>query len=914
MLTDTLGKPRRRIPALLAIVLFSPLVLQAQTLPDGVVQGPSLAGVTEYTYPNGLRVLLLPDPGSSTITVNITYLVGSRHEGYGESGMVHLLEHLLFIESVNGRNIKEELEDHGARWNGTTWYDRTNYFETVNASEENLVWALGLETERMRNMRTDREVLDTEMTVVRNEFELGENDITSVLDERVFSTAFLWHNYGRSTIGAQSDIESVTSESLTAFYRKYYRPDNAILIIAGRIDPAQTLALIADSVGAVPRPDGTVAPTYTVEPPQDGERRVELRRVGSGQNLMVAFHIPALAHPDSATFEVMADILTGGGTGRLDRALEDTQKALSVGTTVYQLHDPGLVLFSATLNDEQSLEDVESTLLETLAALRDEPPTAEEVERARSRILQRMDRLFANSQQLAMELTESAASGDWRLLFTDYEAVRRVTPEDVESVAQRYFLESNRTVGVYHSTDVDRTVVPEAPEMETLLTLFTPDIEIEAGEALDPDPHAIEARVARASIGGLRLAMLPKETRGGRVQASITLRYGNETDLVGRNAAASMAGSLLSRGTETKSRQALQDAMTALNATINVSGGLTSATASISTTGENLIAALGLAKEMLSEPSFPETDFQQIRDQRIAQLERNRTEPDSLVGEVLQRNLSPYPKDDVRYVRTMEEEIADFRDVTLDDVRRFHRNFYGASQGEVVVVGRFEPAAVASELDSLFSDWRSPAPYRRIVNDYLDVDTIDVEIRTPDKENAEFSAGLRLRMDDSDPDYPAMIMADYMFGGGLTARLPNRVRNLEGLSYSVGSNFSAPAEGDAAIFSASAIANPANIPRVEASFMDELRQTLRDGFTSEELVSARRSLLDERIGSRSSDGGILNLIAARERWGRTLAWDADLEAALEALTVDEVNAAFRRHIDPDAISIVEGGDFGGEEN
>lgn len=909
MLTDTLRKPARGVPALLATLFLSALALQAQTLPPGVVRGPSLAGVTEYTYPNGLRVLLLPDPGSSTITVNITYLVGSRHEGYGESGMVHLLEHLLFIESVNGRNIKEELEDHGARWNGTTWYDRTNYYETVNASEENLRWALGLEAERMHNMRTDREVLGTEMTVVRNEFELGENSITSVLDERVFSTAYLWHNYGRSTIGAQSDIESVTSDSLTAFYRKYYRPDNSILIIAGQIDPARTLALVADSIGAIPRPDGTVAPTYTAEPPQDGERRVELRRVGSGQNLMVAFHIPAFAHPDSATFEVLADILTGGGTGRLDRALEDTQKALSVGTTVYQLHDPGLVLFSASLNDEQSLEDVESTLLETLAGMADEPPTAEEIERARNRILQGMDRLFANSQQLAMELTESAASGDWRLLFTNYEAIRRVTPEDVQSVAERYFLESNRTVGVYHSTEVDRTVVPESPGIETLLSLFTPDIEIEAGEALDPDPRVIDARIERASIGGLRLAMLPKDTRGGRVQASITLRYGDETSLPGRNAAASMAGSLLGRGTETKSRQELQDAMTALNATINVNGGLTSATASISTTGENLIAALGLAKEMLSQPSFPESDFEQIRSQRIAQLERDRTEPNSLVSETLQRNLSPFPRDDVRYVRTMEEQIGDYRDMTLEDVRRFHQDFYGASQGEVVVVGKFEPEAVASRLDTLFSDWQSPAPYQLIVNDYLEVELINVEIRTPDKENAEFSAGLRLRMDDSDPDYAALVMADYMFGGGLTARLPNRVRNREGLSYSVGSNFSAPVEGNAAIFSASAIANPANIPQVESSFMDELRRTLRDGFTSEELASARRSLLDERIGSRSSDSGILNLIAARERWGRTLEWDAELEAALEALTVDEVNAAFRRHIDPDAISIVKGGDF-----
>src|ERR1051326_3922226 len=196
----------RRAAILIAILVLA-TTLSAQNLPQGVNKGPSMAGITEYTYSNGLKVLLLPDSGSSVITVNIVYLVGSRHEGYGESGMAHLLEHMNFIKSTHDRNIKKELEDHGARWNGTTDYDRTNYFETVNASDENLRWALGLEAERMVNMRMEKALLDTEMTVVRNEFERGENNVQSVLGERVFSTAYLWHNYGKSTIGSRADIE-----------------------------------------------------------------------------------------------------------------------------------------------------------------------------------------------------------------------------------------------------------------------------------------------------------------------------------------------------------------------------------------------------------------------------------------------------------------------------------------------------------------------------------------------------------------------------------------------------------------------------------------------------------------------------------------------------------------------------------
>src|SRR5271154_1708456 len=268
------------IPLTLAISAFS------QTLPQGVTKQASLGGITEYDYPNGLRVLLFPDPSSPKLTVNMTYLVGSRFEGYGETGMAHLLEHMKFILTTSGRSIKKELTDHGAQWNGTTDYDRTNYFETVTASDENLKWALGLEADRMVNMRMEKALLDTEMTVVRNEFESGENSAQNILEERVVATAYLWHNYGKSVIGSRADIERVPIDRLAAFYRKYYQPDNAVLVIAGQFDATKALDMVADTIGTIPRPTRQLEEPYTVEPVQDGERSVELRRVGSNQALV----------------------------------------------------------------------------------------------------------------------------------------------------------------------------------------------------------------------------------------------------------------------------------------------------------------------------------------------------------------------------------------------------------------------------------------------------------------------------------------------------------------------------------------------------------------------------------------------------------------------------------------------------
>ena len=910
------GSPQaqKSLVLLVALATLCSVLARAQTLPPGVRQLASMAGVTEYAFPNGLRALLLPDSGSSTITVNITYLVGSRHEGYGETGMAHLLEHLNFIKSTHDRNIKKELEDRGARWNGTTFYDRTNYYETVNASEDNLRWALDLEAERMVNMRIEQALLDTEMTVVRNEFERGENNVAGVLEERVLSTAFLWHNYGKSTIGSRADIERVPIDRLAAFYRKFYQPDNAVITIAGQIDVSQTLTLVAESLGKIPRPARTLDQTYTVEPPQDGERSVELRRVGRGKNLMMAYHTPAMAHPDSAALEVLSGILVGrGGTGRLDRALIDTKKALSVRASVAEFHDPSWVMLAATLNDEQSLDDVKRIITETLTGIASQAPDAEEVERARTRILQGMDRTMANSQQLAMSLNELIASGDWRLLFTNYEEIRRVKPEDVTRVAKAYFKDSNRTVGTFvPDAAPDRAVVPSAPDIDTLLRTYTPEIRVEAGEALDPAPASLEKRIRRAILpGGVRLAILPKRTRGSRVQASLTLRFGDERSLAGKSAVADLTQSLLMRGTTTKSRQQIQDEMQRLNATIGVGrGGVGSVTASISTTEENLIPALRLAVEILREPRFPESDFDQIRRQQIAQLERGRTEPGTLVQQTLQSHLSNYPRADVRHVATIDEQIEDLNKVTIEAIRGFHQQFYGASHGELIVVGAFDGAAVEQAAAGLLGSWKSASPYTRITNAYKAVAPVNTKIETPDKENAQFSVGLRLQMKDTDPDYAAMVLANYMFGGGgLTARMPDRIRNREGLSYSVGSSFSAPVEGDAAIFSASAIANPGNMPKVEASFVDELTKTLREGFTAAELADAKKALQDSRVGSRSSDGGVLNLIASRQQFDRTLAWDTEMDRRLAAVTLEQVNAAFRRHVDPSKIAIVKGGDF-----
>ena len=897
---------------LLPLLLIFAFTAFSQTLPEGVRKITAVEGITEYALPNGLHVLLFPDSSKPNVTVNMTYMVGSRHEGYGETGMAHLLEHMLFLQTKTRKDVKQELKDHGAEMNGSTEWDRTNYFETLNATDENLTFALELEADRMVNSKIEKQLLDTEMTVVRNEFEMRENSPEGMLMQRALETAYTWHNYGKVPIGNRSDIENVPIERLAAFYRKYYQPDDALLTIAGKFDDGKTLAQVAALFGGIPRPTRTLEKSYTVEPTQDGERSITLRRVGDTQGVMAVYHVPAGSHPDAAALDVLAEVLGGRPSGRLYKALVDNKKAVGASMGMEELHDPGFLLASASLKLDQSLDEARQILLKTVEGLPTEAPSKEEVDRAKTRLLKNIELEMNDSQSVALDLSEYYSMGDWRLMFLMRDRIQAVTEADVLRVAKAYLKESNRTLATFIPTKVpDRAEIPATPDVAEMLKNFKGTAVVAAGEAFDPSPSNIESRVVRSTLpGGLKMSLLSRKTRGGTVVASVTIRFGDEKSLMGKSSIAGITGGLLMRGTKSKSRQQIQDEIDRLKAHLSVSGSATSATASIETIEANLPGALRLAAEILREPAFPDSEFETVRQQRIAAAEAGRSEPQVLAFTEFQRRVNPYPRGDARYVSTADEQIEDLKKVTLDDVRKFYQQFYGASVGEVAVSGQFNTAEIAPLAAELFGAWKSPGPYTRLLSSYRKIDPIDKKVETPDKQNAVFVAGETLKMSDEDPDYAAVVMANYMFGGGaLGTRLSRRIRDKEGLSYGVYSQFGAPPKDDGGSFSAFAISAPQNTPKVEASFRDELAKTIKDGFTADEVAAAKKAWIQERGMSRSEDGALVGLFASRQRFDRTLKFDESLEAKVAALTAEQISAAFRKHVDPDSLIYVKAGDF-----
>ncbi len=878
----------------------------------------SVEGITEYQLDNGLKFLLFPDQGKQQITVNITYLVGSRHEGYGETGMAHLLEHLVFKGTPNHPDIPAELTERGAAPNGTTWFDRTNYFETFPATDDNLEWALDLEADRMINSYVSAEDLESEMTVVRNEWERGENSPGGVLQKRLMSTAFQWHNYGNSTIGARADIENVPIDRLQAFYRKYYQPDNAVLVVAGKFDPERAIELVEEKFGPIPRPERTGAnqlfPTYTAEPAQDGERSVTLRRVGDVQLAMAAYHVPAGAHEDFAPLDVMAYVLSTQPAGRLYKNVVEPGLAAGASAFAFQLHDPGVLLASVQVRKEGDLGEATEAMLASLHGLVDEPPTEEEVERAKSNFAANFELAFNNPNSIALQISEWAAMGDWRLMFLHRDRLEKVTPDDVVAVAKKYLKPSNRTIGYFYPTEdtPPRAEVPATPDIAALVGDYTGREGVSAGEAFEPTPENIATRTTHLTLAnGVEVALLPKENRGDAVTASFTFRHGTEASLDGWDTAAALAGSMLMRGTAKRSRQEITDEFIRLKVAGGVNGGVFSVGGSATTVRENLPDAIRLAAEVLREPSFPAEEFELLREQRLAAVEGQRSNPQSRASNALNRHVNAaYGKGHVFYTPTFDEQIERYKEVNVEQAKEFWASFYGAEGGTISIVGDFDPDEIVPVLEEAFGDWEAKEDYVRVDRPYVEVSAKIVDIETPDKTNAVLYAFQRIRMRDDHADYPAMVIGNYMLGGGfLSSRLATRIRQQDGLSYGVGSQFGASAIDEIGTFNGYAIFAPENGDKVVAAFKEEVAKVLEDGFTDEEVDAAKRGWLDAQQRQRSSDSTIASILNSNLFLDRDMSFIAKREAAVAVLTAEDINAAFKRHVDLDKMSFFRGGDF-----
>ena len=873
----------------------------------------SVEGVKAYNLPNGLKILLIPDQTQSNVVVNIVYNVGSRHEGYGETGMAHLIEHMMFKRSAKFVDIKKTIADKGAYANGTTWYDRTNYYEILPATDENLKWALDMEADRMVTSAILQSDLDKEFSVVRNEFEIGENSPASILEERILSTAYLWHNYGKSTIGSKEDIERVPAVRLKKFYQKYYQPNNATLIVGGKFDEKQTLAWIEQYFASIPKPSTVIDPTYTVEPPQDGERYVELKRSGDIQYVGMAYHTPCTSDKDYAANSALISILTNNPSGALYKALVDSKLASSVYGYTQTLKDPAFSYYACDVPKDKDLNLTQQAFLETMNKVPEMTFTDDDLTRAKNELLKNIENTYNKTVNFSVALTEYIGAGDWRLFFLNRDNVEKLTLADIQRAAKTYYLTTNRTWGKFiPDANSQRTKVAETGDIASLVNNYK-------GKAMDTNAGKFDASIdnilktteeGKLPSGG-KYALLEKPTKGDKIEGRLLMRMGNESALSEKSLVATLTSRMLKTGTKTRTKQQINDMLDKIKTNMNFYANVDGLYVSLSTDKSDFKSALDMLNDMLRNPSFNADEFEKVRLEMKAELETNKNEPQMVANEKLLSITAKYPKSHPYYSATTDENLAQLSKVKLDDIIDYYQKFYGGSATFTAFVGGLDKQVAKDFIENTFGSWTPQVAFKRIPTQYFDVKSQSQTVQINDKTNAAVLGNLNLKIGENNPDYPAVDIANEMLGGGafLSSRIPRRLREAEGMSYGAGSYVSGNHFDQTGNWGLYAFFNPAFKDKMDTAIKEEIQKAIDKGFTKDEFDSSLKSWLQSRQTNLSMDNFLAYQFRDFMEQGKTFKEYTDYENKVKALDVSKANEALKKYFDASKFVLIYAGDF-----
>jgi len=904
-----------KFPQFALLSCWLALRVVAAPLPDGVEHVRTLDGIEEYRLEsNGLRILLMPNEGLPVATVMVTYQVGSRNEVAGTTGATHILEHMMFkgtehFNSKDGSDYSSQMERIGARSNATTWFDRTNYYATLPS--EYVPMTIELEADRMRNLLIREEDLASEMTVVRNEYERGENSPVRTLIKELFATAYMAHPYGQPTIGWRSDIESTSVEKLRNFYDTFYWPENAVLTVIGGFDQVATLEAVATHYGAVPPAPHELPAVETTEPGQLGPRRVTIERAGQVGVVMLGFKVAEGAHEDWAALSLLQQILGADKTGRLYRALEDKGKASATFTFAPQLRDPGLFIFGAYLTPDASHEEVEAIIWDEIESLISGGVDDDELERAKSVI--RASTVYGRDGPFAIadQINGYIAMGDWSAYLNLPKAIQAVPAETLQAVAARYFLERSSTTGWF----VPKIVNTLGAQSRSLPgPHYFRDPALYGPLANEPSNGATGAAGAEAVVDFS--SHMQRARIAGIELIAIDMPIDNVVSFVGSLAAgdslspddapmlASLTAAMLDKGTANQDRFRIAERLDALGADIGFAAG----DQSLGLSGRFLRADAGPVIEILADqlrsPAFDPEVLETLKSRQKAGLLQAIDDPDYRAGARLSRLL--YPESHVNFSTPIETLIADLEATTVEDIAAFHGTHYGAKSMRLIFAGDIDFEQLKAAVGNAFEGWDGGADYPELDTTQSDnserIEHIHIEDKTSVAVRFGYNTGLR-RTDD---DYLPFMVGNYILGGSFHSRLMSEVRKNRGLTYDIRARH----EGD--------ILTPGNwllaasfAPRMLEDGLEATRQVVRqwyeDGVSEDEVRAAIETLTGSYLVGLSTTGSVAGQVHSFMQRGFAPEYIDEYPLRVRALAAEDVNRAIRRYFDPAKLTTVVAG-------
>jgi zinc protease len=902
---------------LLSVFLFISSVAFTQNIPSGYKMVKELGGISEYTLEsNGLSVLLMEDHSAPVITFMVTYHVGSRNEVTGTTGSTHLLEHLMFkdtkkYQKKNHNKVDDLLSSVGAISNASTWYDRTNYHETM--ASDQLELGVQIESERMRNLLLREEDKNSEMTVVRNEYERGENSPFEALDVLIKAAAFVAHPYHHPTIGWRSDIENVPIQKLRDFYNTYYWPNNATVTVIGDLDKTNALTLIKKYYGEITSSPDPIPQVYTTEPEQQGLRRVVLKRPGQLGVVGVGDKIPEGLSKDTYPLTVLSYILSDGKTSRLYKSLID--KNLAVNFFIYYVPFKDASMFTpyAFLSPGIKHEDVEKIIVDEYERIKNEGVTQDEVTRAINKISAETDYGRDGSYSVASQINEAIAMGDWSYFATYEDNIKKVTPKDIQDVVKKYFNADTRTIGYFYPQNPGggegNTGSKERSKNIGMCFYRDPDLYNTNSDLINTSPNTpaapkISDNITRKKINGIDV-IAAKTGVKDVITFTGSLAAGDAFSPESNSMIADLTGNMLDKGTTKSEKFALAKKLEDIGATVSFSVGSNTLSFSGKLLKKDLAAVVGLLAEQLRMPLFSADELDKLKKQRIGNFQESMDDPGSVADNTLSQLL--FPKGHPNYQAPLKQAIDDIDKVTLEDIKSFYNKYYGPKSMVFAAAGDVDAKELEKAIETSFSGWKGGVDYPVVKNPDIKTPLVNKFISMRGKTSTVLDLGLAVNVKRTDPDYyPLMFGVDVFGGGTFMARLMSIVRDDEGLTYGIYSWLSKDIFNTGQ-WNVQGTFAPQLLAKGTESTMRELKKWVKDGITDAELKNTKSRLIGEYKVQLATTGGLVNQLLSIVQRGLDVDFIDNYPDIINALTLNQVNDAIKKYINPaNVVTVVAG--------
>lgn len=883
--------------------------------------------IEEYKLENGFRIILAQNDKENKVFMNTIYLTGSLNDPQGKGGLAHLLEHLAFkgTENIQGEEFQRRLDQYTLMTNASTDYYSTKYTNIIRPEQNSINQVIHLEAERMDKLVLQEKFVPSEISIVKREREVRMDQPFSVLMDQMWKSAYGNQYLGRLPIGDLKELQSIKMHELNKFYRTWYAPNNAVMVISGKFDKTEVLKQIDQNFSSI---SARQIPAQTQVPVLDSSQIKQRNFLVQKGSEFAKFNIYLNGRNEKikSALALSPALYSMQPSGHLYQSIVETGLSTGVQVTTWLDQDFNLVFIGAIYAPNHDPKKVKAALISGVE--KGQPFNETELNRVKNLIQNQADSILSNAAALGGRLSDYYVSyqGDWTQYFSDLQRVKNLKLDEVNRTLTEFLVPEHRISGDIQPTPEDQKKALQQQAAEPAKTLDQTDskeeplkdkveYQYEVAEYVKTSKNyllATEKKIQRGKLkNGIQYAFYPTSTRDDKTYATISVDFGTEKSLFNQGEVLDLMAYLMLRGSDQYTLQEIADKSIAAGGGATAIASGNGITIQIVAKKDKFEDFFKFMLAVLKNPKFEQSQFDLIKSQSLSVLDRPYTEPETVAALTISRILETYQPGDLRYHFEPDLAKQQMQATTVEKVKQLYQNFFISNHAQIAITGDYQTATMLQLIQQELGSWKAKLPYQRLSSDYQAYSAKKIHALSEQREFGNYQAILTFPAGADHPDAPALILFSYILGDSqLSSRLAQELREKNALVYSFGSGLNLDDWVDSGALTIEANYTAGKSTQVSQGVYKVLNDLLSQGVTEQELEAAKANILKKRVTALEDERNIHQMLTPQLERNRDLLFREKRDQALEKLTKADVDAVIKKYIKLDQLVEVMADQYG----